>query len=950
MRRENLFTRTYLLIFAFVSESERNCVFLLELIKNNLQIMGQDFSSFRLEVAEETFPDLEADGPDDIRYLSPTKAFSNKQILEFENDWTKRLRRHLVALTKCSSWEEMNNQFNQKFILNIMVDIKEQMTKNNDEVLARTLYFSDLETALKSKLKGDANLLFPIFEQTSNDVTFPKDQLFYFAIESLTSILLILIKSAEKTDPTLIDQILSLTEQLSQQLPIKSLSSTNQLLFKSLEPLINYISQLSNDSIFSKRTTKILLSLAVAKGSLKDLLVLFNNLILNTTDTFNVHILLQQINNYLSQNLIDKKFQSISLDYLKSQNIYPNCTLNEFNPTILTGQLISSILLSLIDIENDLNPSEISSISSEFHPDTFQTLFHLMEQCSPSFSSNPTLLHIFIVCLRLFRSHLELLFRSKLELIKENDVQSWFDFLLNLICSNHSEQIVREGSKALVNVINIQSSSFSEKLRRFYQFIQENKSPIFIEQLFIQLNKKEFLNEWILNLSDKDQRNETIDILYSFLDLSFQGNSSIESILSTFQSLLLYQLIDQSQTKTFQQQFSSLIGDYLNYFLQSKSVINEQIQNILIGLCLMTNTDVFLYESIQPIFLSVLPRLVDYSLLNLKPEWKDFLCCLIGRICQVLIIGLPFHSLEQKHADQFKLPIFLGGCVLNKTDELLISNLAKSSQLELIDEIEQDKDFLLSIHDQIGTGGELVDKLRLSTKMKEGILQKSIEEHVNKASACLFAVYLKYYRRVNLAKAELIRSKETKPTNQLLKLFENANRVKNIFITIKGQGGDSHQLLKQIQHRTLFLLLSIRESDFIPIENDEIKVCDIKTQFEFNFQRQRSQWSKAKHILKILQNLFQACLRFKKIFLGKKEKHDAETLLNQSIDHFIYGHFDQSTNEDQQNQIEELNVCLTRQYQRSIVRLITYRFINKLDKKEDNLKIILPYLKRPDHF
>ena len=928
--------------------------------------MGQNISNFRSEIAEETFPDLEADGPGDIRYLSPSKAsskaFSNKQILGFENDWIKRLRTHLVALTKSSSWEEMNNQFTEKFIINIMLVIKEQMIKTNDEVLARALYLSDVETALKTKLKEDDNLLLPIFEQTSNYVTFPKDQLSYFAIQSLISILLILIKSAEKNDPTIIDQILSLTGQLSQQLPMKSLSSTNQLLFKSLEPLANYISQLSKDSTFSKRTTEILLSFALAKGSFKDLLILFNNLIFNTTETFNVYILLQQINNYLSKNLIDENFQSISWDYLKSLNIYPNSTLNELNPTIFTGQFISSIILSLIDIENALHPEQIkiSSISSEFHPDTFQTLFHLIEQCTPSSSSNPTLHHILTVCLRLFCSHLQLLFQSKLELIKKNDVQTWFDFLLNLISSNHSEQIVLEASKALVNVINIQASSFNEKLLCFYQFIQEKKYPIFIEQLFLELNKTEFLIDWISNLCDKDQRNQTIDILYSFLDLSFQGNSTIQSFISTFQSLLLYRLIDQCETKTFHQQTSSLIADYLNYllqkYLQSKSMINEQIQTILIGLCITTNTDVFLYEAIQPIFLSVLPLLVDYYLLDLNPEWTGFLSCLIGRIFQVLIIGSSYDSLEEKHANQFKLPIFLGGCILNKTDELLQSNLAKSSQLELIDEIEHDKDFLLSIYNQTDTGAELLAKLRLLTKMKERILQKSIEEQVNNASACLFAVYLKYYRRVNLARAELVRNEETKPTSQLLTLFEYANRVKNIFVTIKGQGGDCEELLKQIQHRTLFLLLSVRESDFIPTEENEeievIKVPDIHTQLEFNFQRQRSHWSKAKHILKILQNLFQACIRFKKIFLERKEKHDSESLLNRTIENFIYGDLYQTINEEKQREIEELKICLTRQYQRSLVRLMTYQFmkifIEKLEKKDENLKIFLPYLKRSD--
>ena len=110
----------------------------------------------------------------------------------------------------------------------------------------------------------------------------------------------------------------------------------------------------------------------------------------------------------------------------------------------------------------------------------------------------------------------------------------------------------------------------------------------------------------------------------------------------------------------------------------------------------MTNSDVFPYEIIQPIFLSILPGLVDYYLLDFNPQW---------RISQILIIGSPYDCLEQKHSNQFKLPIFLCGCILNKTDEL-------------------------------------PTKLRILTKINERILQKSIEEQVNHASACLFAFFI----------------------------------------------------------------------------------------------------------------------------------------------------------------------------------------------------------------
>ena len=67
-------------------------------------------------------------------------------------------------------------------------------------------------------------------------------------------------------------------------------SSINNSLFKSLEPLINYINELSlsTDLFISKQTIKILLSFSIAKGSFKDILYLLNKLIFNTNEIFYV--------------------------------------------------------------------------------------------------------------------------------------------------------------------------------------------------------------------------------------------------------------------------------------------------------------------------------------------------------------------------------------------------------------------------------------------------------------------------------------------------------------------------------------------------------------------------------------------------------------------------------------------------------------------------------------
>ena len=99
--------------FVFVSESDRYYAVLLELVIINFRIMDQDFSKFYMEITEEPFPDFEADGPDDIYYLSPSKVspkvFCSKQILESKNNRIRRLQTHLAALTKCSFGQEMNN-------------------------------------------------------------------------------------------------------------------------------------------------------------------------------------------------------------------------------------------------------------------------------------------------------------------------------------------------------------------------------------------------------------------------------------------------------------------------------------------------------------------------------------------------------------------------------------------------------------------------------------------------------------------------------------------------------------------------------------------------------------------------------------------------------------------------------------------------------------------------
>ncbi|CAF5051517.1 unnamed protein product, partial [Rotaria magnacalcarata] len=335
----------------------------------------------------------------------------------------------------------------------------------------------------------------------------------------------------------------------------------------------------------------------------------------------------------------------------------------------------------------------------------------------------------------------------------------------------------------------------------------------------------------------------------------------------------------------------------------------------------------------------------------------------------LLIIGSPQDSLEIKHNNQLKLAIFAGGYIDDKNNSLLTSNLAVYSKFPSVYETEDDKDFLISIYNNIDDGAKLMSKLQMSIKHKQRLLQNSIEQQAHDACAAVFAVYIKFYRRINLAKYELSRTDQTNPHNELLSIYEYANQVLTLFSTVKAQGGDCDELLKQIKMKTLFLLSSVKESSLIPIINEKMPsiIINMVPDYTLRYQRQHSRWTKAKHVIKLLRNLLQACCRFKKIMLRKKQlneqKCNFESLLHQAIDHFIYEdcHKISSSirNEEKQSKIDEIEKCLRRQQERAVTRLITYRFIrtflqNVLNENNNNnqhqtiVSIYLPYLVEND--
>ncbi|CAF1319385.1 unnamed protein product, partial [Rotaria sordida] len=358
-----------------------------------------------------------------------------------------------------------------------------------------------------------------------------------------------------------------------------------------------------------------------------------------------------------------------------------------------------------------------------------------------------------------------------------------------------------------------------------------------------------------------------------------------------------------------------------------------------------------------------------------------FLSWLLGRMSSLLIAGPPKDTLETKHANRLDSLLFMNGCEPTVTEnsqylmDLFKSDLAVYSHFKWNQQRQQsssDDEFLMSVYYNQGQGAKLISKMKIHLKNKQRFLQKSIEQFVNDACAVLFAVYIKHYRRIHLAKSELFRPDHDKPHDKLLSIYEYANRVQTIFIKTKAQGGDCDNLFKQIKNNALFLLLSVKENSLIPIVNENLPPAEPNTpnllSVEQNrmsrFKRQESRWTKAKNIIRLLRNSMHACIRLKKLMISKKQsieqEHDPESVLNRLINGYVYedayGNTISIGNEDKKRESNELIQCLYRQYERAMTRLITYRFIEtfipkvfSIDDHSRALSILAIYLPHMRH-
>ena len=997
--------------------------------------MGQQLYKAHLDTVEQTAqkptefnPDtiLSNRTQDDISFLLPSKnatdltsdtcdTSSSRPTATSQLEYIKQIRQHLSLLTQTTVWNVLSDE-----VLSSLVNL-------HRSVLADTAANGDsrkqLQVSLGEKFEQDRQSETPIFAQPlANASSNRSEQLSYFALQSLASILLILIKSAEKHDPTLVQQIIALAGQLCVQLPMKSLSSSNHsaLLFKSLKPIIDYIHELAltSDPILSKQATIILLTFSVAKGSLKDILPFLSTLLFDTTDVYPAQGLCMQLNNALTETLKTTETILTASEYLTSTGTYPSSELTHLNEQSFTGQFLSSIILAHIDIEHQLDVSHSDPMTFAFHPLTFQQLFSIIERFSADATSSATKTTNFIltVCLRLFKTHLQSLSTVDSKLDKDSNspidvsryatadqIQQWFTLLLQLASDEQADRssLCRDASQALLCVIHLQTSSFVDKLLLLHQYLVEHTRPILVEQCLIELKKNENLHQWVELLCHDEQKISSVatDVMDSLIDMYFQSAASIseqqkphlEEILLQFQQLVLCRLLTQCGKKnlindepqlSFDQQqtarTSSLVVHYMARIFQNSRQASandsDLFHSMLLGLALITQTDdVFHYEPIQSILIAVLPLVADYFLRIFNSSSaslsdNQLVCWILSRMSHVLLVGLPVDALESKQSTKLKYSIFSGGCeaVLSDRSEhlksLLDSNLAKFSQFSKSDESANshlDRDFLLSIYHQKEEGAQLLAKLKRYHKGKQTPLQKSIEQLANDACAKALAVYVKHYRRLNLAKHELTRSDQSPPHPQLLSIYEYSTRVFALFATIKGQGGDCEQLAQQIDKTALFLLLSVKETTLIPIIEQTMPSIIVKP--SGRFLRQCSRWSKAKHVIKLLRHLLQACIRFKRFMLEKrqsiKQVYDHESLVHRTMETFLFGDLSKIgtmiNNEEKVIEITELEKCLVRQHERAMTRLLTYRllkgFVEKVlvvKEQRHYLTICLPLLRR----
>lgn len=306
--------------------------------------MGQQLSLTNMKIPDllttttQELSKLISEGrPDDVFLFLPSHVIDNlskNSISSGDNDQkasielpitkqtlSKQIRHDLFSLTNSSSLNEFNTE-----MTTLIQQVFDRISQTNTTLQTSLQSILDKENQLKKsfaeKLKDDDNSTTSIFSQTSPDSNnhdndsakqarlheYQAQQLSFFAVQSLISMLLMLLKSVHQYDSTIVHQMLDLTNQLIEQIPLNYLSydayKRSSNLFKSLKPLTTYVTNLSTqtdiDPIAANQAMKILLNFSVIKASLKDTLPLIRKLMFNTTDIYDIRRLFVELNKDLT--------------------------------------------------------------------------------------------------------------------------------------------------------------------------------------------------------------------------------------------------------------------------------------------------------------------------------------------------------------------------------------------------------------------------------------------------------------------------------------------------------------------------------------------------------------------------------------------------------------------------------------------------------------------------
>lgn len=290
------------------------------------QLFKVDFEKNDVTETNDTMRSRSAD--EQIGFIFPWKidrllktsvdTTNDDRLLNAENTLIKQIRSAIFLLTNSKGATEIDIQIDQILIDDVCSFVENIYEKAMKETTEAWEEQQKLRTSLSKKLKEEVDenrSIFPANENLSTSENVHNNQkLSYFALQSLASVLLILIKSAEKTDPAIVQQILSLASQLIEQVPIRYLSSSDysNFLFQSLKPLRSYFEDLSlsSDVNFAGQATKILLHFSIARASFKELLPLLARLIFETNSHYDVRNLIDKLNNALSETASEEKEQN----------------------------------------------------------------------------------------------------------------------------------------------------------------------------------------------------------------------------------------------------------------------------------------------------------------------------------------------------------------------------------------------------------------------------------------------------------------------------------------------------------------------------------------------------------------------------------------------------------------------------------------------------------------